>query len=266
LNDTTITCKVVVSGELGDTTSEWVTLEGELLDTYNERFGDPEKMKKCVDNINVCGNLTYTQQYQLEDLGCGALVAKRRFRANDWDPTPSAWSATQTITVQYVPEWTLTFPRDLEFSCNDGQAIPEPDAPKTVIGNGSCAPWALNVTADTFEIGDGVCMKIVRHYTVTNWCNYDGESEAFPVTHNGEDGVRIDHTSAVYAGRHKLVYSQVIKITSNDLPRIEIDDVEECIVGVGDASPFNREDVTPVSYTHPPSPRDRTRSRMPSSA
>ncbi len=246
LADRTLTCKDIHTGELGASTdadndgfedSEWAPLEGDLLEVYNTRFGLPN----CTDNLS-CGDLTYVQEYQLVELDCGELMAKRRYRAFDWqgaNGNPSGW-AEQNITVNYVPEWTLTFPADVDLTCADAGNVPAPATAADVIGNGSCDLWALElVSEDTFEVGNDICMKIERKYEVTNWCRFNAGETASVVPHNAA-GTSISHTDANVQNRY--VYTQVIKLYVTEAPTVTINDVETCIIGVGDALPYNEED------------------------
>jgi len=246
LNDTTITCKDIVTGELGlDTKGEWVSMteDDELWDAY-KRFGNPATV--CMDNLS-CGTLTFAQEYQVTELDCGQLIAKRRYGVSDWvgsDGTGSLFSGwtEQTIIVEYVPEWTLEFPEDLDLTvnCGDEASIPEPLSPSDVILNGSCDLWALSlISEDTFVVGNDVCMRIERKYEVINWCRFNAGDTATPLEHN-VNGVEVKHTDANVSNSY--VYTHFINVTINDNPNLEFGDVDTRIIGVGDALPYNEED------------------------
>jgi len=96
LEDESLTCKDIHTGELGASTdadgdgqmedAEWQPLTGDLVEVYNTRFGTPD----CEDNLS-CGVLTIEQEYQLIEDDCGALRARRRYRANDWTQQILIW-------------------------------------------------------------------------------------------------------------------------------------------------------------------------------
>jgi len=248
LTDQALTCQDIHTGELGASTDtdrdgnfdmdEWQPLVGDLLGVYNSRFGSPD----CTDNL-TCGELTFEQEYQLIELDCGELMARRRYRAFDWQNVvgnPSGY-AFQDIVVTYVPEWTLTFPGDIDLTCADAGNVPAAATAADVIGNGSCDLWALElISEDTFEVGNDICMKIERKYEVTNWCRFDA-GEAATVVPNNPDGVTINFSDPGVQNRY--VYTQVIKLYVTEAPTVTINDVNTCIVGVGDALPFNEEDA-----------------------
>lgn len=224
-----------VDGDGAFSDTEWVTLNGDFLEIYNTRFGLPN----CTDNLS-CVNLTYEQEYQLVNLDCGALMAKRRYRTHDSQVgNPSDW-AEQHITVNYVPDWTLTFPADVNLTCADGN-IPPPATATDIIDAGSCDLWALEVIEKTFIIGSiGNCIKTERTYELINWCSYAAGDAAIVVPHH-PNGATLSHTDANVKGR--FIYTQLINISITEAPTVIINEVNTCIVGVGYALPYNEEDT-----------------------
>ena len=243
LENDTITCRDIHTGELGMDTdtdgdgqmedSEWLPLTGTLLDTYNERFGNPV----CSDNLS-CGDLTIQQEYQLIEGDCGALRARRRVIASDWQPMSST-PEEQLIIVEYVPEWTLTFPADVDLTCADN-AIPAAATAEDIITNGSCDLWALEVSEKTFQVPGEVCLKIERTYHLVNDC---AATDTVVIVANNPLGATITEEGNETTGR--IEYTQVIKLYVTEAPVVTIADVNTCIVGVGDAVPFGEEDDSP---------------------
>ena len=127
LPDMSRTCDQFHNGELGAATGGgFAPLTGDLLAKYNSEFGSPV----CEDNLS-CGILDIDQFYKLTELNCGALQIERKWRANDWTPNVSSNEGFQNITVTYVPNWTVTFPSDVDLSCGD--AIPEAGTAASII-------------------------------------------------------------------------------------------------------------------------------------
>ena len=148
--------------------NEYVALEGDLLDFYNENFGNPATLEVCEDNLNGanCGILTIEQEYQLIQLPCGEANIKRRYRGVDWSGNTSNWN-TQNITITAKQNWKITFPADWEGECGD-----MPPAADITIINGNCDILGYEVTERQFDIPGDACFKIERTYHVINWCKY----------------------------------------------------------------------------------------------
>ena len=135
----------------------------------------------------------------------------------------------------------MNLPRDIELTCENPE-VPPVLPVEAIIDNGSCDLWALEVTADTFEIGNDICMKIERHYELINWCVYEAGDPATVIANN-PDGATVSSAGNEDVGR--FIYTQVVVLYISEAPSVSIDDVETCILGTGDALPFNEEDNTP---------------------
>ncbi len=81
-------------------------------------------------------------------------------------------SCTQTITLVYsnLP-LNIQFPSDMEYSCVDEIPVESPTwsiHPCDLVG--------YTYEDEVFEFDGGACLKIVRTYSVINWCIYDVNS------------------------------------------------------------------------------------------
>ncbi|MDF1697376.1 MAG: T9SS type A sorting domain-containing protein [Saprospiraceae bacterium] len=120
-------------------------------------------------------------------------------------------SCTQTITLEYsnLP-LNIQFPPDREYSCIDNIPVESP----TWLHN-PCDLVGYTYNDEIFEFEEGACFKIVRTYSVINWCVYD---------ENNQEGL--------YKG------IQIIKIVDNLPPEIDncddqfFDAVENCEAAV----------------------------------
>jgi hypothetical protein len=65
----------------------------------------------------------------------------------------------------------ISFPRDTSYNCKDAIGFEKP----TWI-SGSCDVIGYNVTDSKFEVSGDACYKILRKFTVINWCEYNGSS------------------------------------------------------------------------------------------
>ncbi len=227
-------CDNFHNGELGVVTdtdgdrnydnNEWLPLEGDLVDVYNNKYGKP--LEACVDNL-TCEQLSLEQQYQLIDMECGVYQAKRRYRVKDWTGNVSNWSE-QNISIEYRPNWKITLPVDWEGTCGDG--VPEAEL---LIENGYCDLMSYESYDQQFDIVNDACFKVIRTYHIINWCKYTaGQS---PVNLNriaNAQGNVVNQqtiTSAQYGGDAYYTYTQILKVNDTEAPTVTIADVTECI-------------------------------------
>ena len=246
-------CDEFHNGELGASTDangdrqfsngEWQPLTGALLATYNANFGAFD----CQDNLNieVCGSLTTTEEYQLIEWPCGEVQIRRRIAVEDWSGNRSNY-ATQSITISYRAGWSFTVPSDWDGDCGD-QAI----APELTIDNGACDLLGFEVTERLFEVPGDACWKLERTYSIINWCTYQaGEAPVELARVEGEhgfaEGFTITSEGNETAGH--FTYIQVLKIHDDEGPVVTVTDPEPCINGIDfDAVPHGEEDITPGS-------------------
>ena len=214
------------NGEMDD--NEWVDLTTEQANEFNTKYGHPD----CSDNV-TCGNLVIQQQYQLIEKTCGIAIIKRRFRGIDWDGKGSAsdWSA-QMINIETKADWAITLPADWEGEC--GESVPNSEL---VIKNGACDLMGYEVEEKVFSpLGAGgkdACLKVVRTFTIINWCNYQagGATKTITRVENEHGAVTADQiiTSQDYENIGKLEYVQILKLKDDTAPIITINPVNDCV-------------------------------------
>ena len=236
LPDQTAYCDEVHANSLGTSTdtndnglfdySEWVKLEGALLDYYNSNYGDP--LTNCNDNL-ACHELTMEQEYQLIASQCGQLQIKRRFRAVDWQGNTSNWGQ-QSLTVNYRPDWSITFPIDWMGDC--GNTVPDTDIDIT---RGLCDKLAYEVRDQVFQTSSGACYKVLRTFTIINWCRFDEDAPVKEINRivSNTDKVTLPRTitSADWGEYSSLSYVQILEVRDTEAPVVSVADVTECIVG-----------------------------------
>ena len=215
-------------GEMED--SEWKDMTLEQADFYNQKFGYPV----CSDNLS-CGGLNFQQQYQLINWNCGTTNIKRRFRAIDWsnEGNISSW-AEQKITIEYKANWTVSLPADWAGECAD--AIPDSDVQ---ISSGTCDVMASEMEEQVFITQEDACLKVVRTFTIINWCKYDVNEPALVITRDENDHGFVAESRTIHAGDSingtplaeagKIKYVQVLKIKDSKAPVITIETPDGCI-------------------------------------
>ncbi len=132
---------------------------------------------------------------------------KRRFRATDLSPQENASTCEQNIWVVdfdpfYISDNTCTntdprdgviWPCDLEYTtCPDSIDYTEP-----VIFDDNCSLIGITYDDSRFDFVDSACYKILREWTIIDWCQYN---------------------AATGAGLWK--YTQVIKVIDSDGPEV----------------------------------------------
>ena len=231
-------CDELHSGELGFPTdkngnanfdhNEWTPLTGDLLVHYNQTYGDP--VYSCNDNL-ACNDLSIEQEYQLLDLNCGQLSIKRRYRAVDWKNNTSSWTE-QTVTVNYRANWTITFPTDWTGTC--GGVVPDSDIQ---IQKGACDKLAYEVKDQVFQTTAGACYKVIRTFTIINWCQYDPNKPVYEVSrieqNNGIVTTPQTISSTTLGSYSQISYTQLLEVRDTEAPVVSVAEVKECIVGEG---------------------------------
>ena len=269
LEDQAIKCTDQHAGVFGSDTDtngdgnmdddEWVDISD--ASDWNAQFGDPATV--CSDNAGTCQSVTIEQQFQKISKHCGEVNLRRRYRAVDWDGqgNRSAW-VEQKVTVEYVPGWTITLPKDLEVDCEiDGSnSLPSFSEKDIVIGSGFCDQLGVEVETREFTAQDGACKKLEVTYHIINWCNFEAGDTPTPIARpenaNGkvvagheisaQSGATVDTvvttdkegnpdttviTTPIFRTASYYTYTRVITLTDNVAPIVSIESVDLCVTG-----------------------------------
>ena len=172
----------------------------------------------------VCGGATLVELPALSDFDpCGGGFILRQFQTIDADGTPGEL-CTQFITVVDQEDWKITFPPDVTVDCTDGLQIPD-----ILVESNGCEMFAVDVQDQIFAQGDdAACYKIVRTYTVLDWCDSDGgllgqDPFALPTQPNG---LMVTSNSS-FGGLNYFSYAQVIKVQDTEAPQIAYNGLDE---------------------------------------
>lgn len=188
----------------------------DYLDTSHlEIFGtvvtDPTKIKDVVVNnfyhhgfVGKDGlakdncSVTVTEKFKT-DIHCHTGFVYRTFVASDGKGLKD--SCTQTITIlnsDPFDEYDITWPSHYTGNgCRSDQTSPDVTGKPTFV-NTSCGNVTATYEDTKFYIADGACLKIIRLWTVVDWCQFDG------INSSGKWGP----------------YTQVIKLHNTDKPTI----------------------------------------------
>ncbi len=219
---------------------EWTPLVGELEVFYNQEFGDPAL--SCEDNLD-CNNLMIEQEYQLVRLSCGEKIIKRRYRVIDYGRNISDWEE-QLINLKYRASWKITFPSDYKSDCDADFDIPA----ASPILNGNCDQLSWDYEDVVFEGPNNVFVKILRTYSIVNWCIYEPGTQPLIIPRNENhqkfvvDSFMIGSDSLVDIGF--IQYTQILKVVDQEKPFLFIGKVDTILIGKGDEAPAGEEDQT----------------------
>ena len=173
-----VNVELLVTDASGNTASCWLTVDVE--DRAAPSIACPsDKIFTCEDDIHdlsIFGNASVIdncdariEEASTSDIdNCGAGQIIRTFTATDNSGNSSQCS--QRIDISHVSDFTVSFPADVTLtSCSvDLDELGEP-----FIGLEDCELIATSFEDEVFDLVPGACTKIVRTWTVINWCIYE---------------------------------------------------------------------------------------------
>lgn len=120
-------------------------------------------------------------------------------------------SCTQWIIMRDTEDGTLTieWPEDETLECLES-ADNEPDVVETL-----CELTGTSLESDTFYFEDGACYKVLNHWTVINWCDYDADdTDLNDVVDEDDDGAVPGY----------YTHTQIIKLIDTEKPILTLAD------------------------------------------
>lgn len=162
---------------------------------------------------------------------CNQNIYQRRWIARDVWGLESIDTCTQTIYIEYVEDWEITLPRDINLTC----PVTETNIDSVTIRNGNCDKLAVSVETQMFDVVPDACFKVIKTYHIINWCNYragDAPTHTFSEADIPEDGTL---SPADIPNLSYITYTQVIKVDDLEGPQVELGEVvDNCIFGEHD--------------------------------
>lgn len=180
------------------------------------QFGQPQVFDNCGFEI--------VESTQTDIDNCGLGTIKRTWTAMGTNGG-GVTSCTQTITVINATPWNLnndqiTWPKDYEsMECLSATSLDPEDLPvgynePTFTGDNGCALIATNYEDLVLDIEAPACFKILRTWTVIDWCQYE-------VNSNSNQG--------------RYEYEQVIKVIDNTAPTFASEPIDYTVDMLDDA-------------------------------
>jgi len=128
--------------------------QSQLLDQY---FGVPTFTDNC--------DLTITRTFVNGVDQCLDGPITRTWRATDPSGNQSQ-TCTQTIFIDHVSDWSVEFPADITVNCG----TTPPDFGEPIIFKETCELVAVSYEDELFTVVPDACYKLLRTWTVINWC------------------------------------------------------------------------------------------------
>ncbi len=252
-----------------DVTVSCNTLKSELTD---ELYGWP----KATDNCSSVSQLDVEYVDSLDQCGVG-IILKSWILSSD-DPVLNHNVCTQRFTFEFVPggkEHQIYFPADTVLSgCSREVELVETGEPEIV--KDGCSLIAVNHKDEVFDIAEDACEKILREWTVIDWCQYKPEigitsglwkqvqvikflNTTKPEISSLCDPIEVCTTSSDCTGTIDLVMSAIDDCTSSssltweysvDLYNNNTTDIRNGSVDVADGSVFVKIQELPLDVTH----------------
>lgn len=170
-SDLTISCDF-------DFNLDELTVFGEVLE------GTSPAQVIMIDGVNV-GQFGYfndncgatVEETSTNDIDCGAGTITRTFTATDLYGETNICSQTITL-INDTPflEDDINWPTNFEMTgCDTLQADPDVTG-KPVLSSAKCALVESTYEDQIFYISGGACIKILREWTVIDWCQYESST------------------------------------------------------------------------------------------
>ncbi len=119
---------------------------------------------------NASGQLRYSDQRTHTQCNAGSIVRTWYLDLNgNGQLDPGEFSCAQNIVINYIPGTvTVDFPADREYECREAIQTENP----TWHSTSPCDIIGISKQDIVFEADGESCYKILRNWTVINWCTY----------------------------------------------------------------------------------------------
>lgn len=196
-----------------------------------------ENMFWIYDNCKMNDTITFTDEESLDKCGRGWI--KRTWKAKD--QCGNTITCDQKIYAQSRSDFEVIFPADVIVNCRDINTVKKLEpATGAITGNvmvmdDECELVGVHYEDVRYDAVDGECYKIVRTWTLTDWCQYD------PNQHDRYGDVIVNDTlvankesrACIYRhlkdnGDGYIKYIQIIKVVDDERPKLACKDTTIC--------------------------------------
>lgn len=189
------------------------------------------------DNCKLNDTIPFTDDTQVDKCGKGWI--KRTWTAKD--NCGNKTTCEQKIYTQSRSDFEVIFPADVTLNCKEisnSKLLDPGDGSMTgniMIMDDECELVGVNHDDVRYDIVEDGCYKIVRTWTLTDWCKYD------PLQHDRQTEVIVNDTlvankdgrACVYRnlkddGDGYITYTQIIKVIDEIAPVLNCKDTILC--------------------------------------
>ncbi len=133
-----------------------------------------------IDGYAYDGCGVTIREFAFPNLKCGVGTISRTFTATD--PTGNSHNCTQVITIQdFTPDnLTITWPKDYTSTttCISAPNLDPKVTGEVILANvDKCNNIFINYEDKTFVNDPDACLKVIRTWTVIDWCVYDPNAQ-----------------------------------------------------------------------------------------
>jgi hypothetical protein len=205
--------------------------------------------KRPLDHVLKSNEFTITDNCRLDDAtltvvdngtlnGCSEGWIQRSWTIKD--KCGNAVTATQKIIVKHRSDFEVIFPEDKVVTCDpDGSGLNRTDtghAGVPIIKDDECEQIGVRYSDEIFTVEDSACYKIVRTWTLIDWCIYDPNQHRHYPDVIVNDSLRANSTnrSCVYRNIKDnndgyMTYIQIIKVIDETPPVVTTRDTTVCV-------------------------------------
>jgi len=186
-----------------------------------------------TDNCRLNDNtLRVTDEGSLN--GCGEGWIQRTWTIRD--KCDNQITVKQKVIVKHRSDFEVLFPEDKVIECDFLNTTDPRDAGEPIITDDDCEQVGVQYKDEVFTVEDSACYKIVRTWTLIDWCIYNPNSQYHYSDVIVDDRLRADtgNRSCIY--RHikdnndgYMKYIQVIKVIDKIAPTVTARDTTICI-------------------------------------
>ncbi len=198
-----------------------------LLDKYdqpvnkkpdpNDYFGTPEYYDNCW-----YPTIDSTTEGSLNECGVGVLT--RTWTVTDKCENQSV--CYQKVVVKPRSDFEVIFPEDILANCDEVDALDPDVVGRPIVSDDDCELIGVNYEDQRFDIVEGACYKILRIWTLIDWCVFDPDQHyRHPDVIVDDRLIASDDRPCVYRnlkddGDGYIQYLQVIKVVDHTAPEL----------------------------------------------
>ncbi|MBK7609223.1 MAG: hypothetical protein IPI18_19490 [Saprospiraceae bacterium] len=205
--------------------------------------------KRPLDHVLKSNEFTITDNCRLDDAtltvvdngtlnGCSEGWIQRSWTIKD--KCGNSVTATQKIIVKHRSDFEVIFPEDKVVTCDpEGSGLNRTDtghAGVPIIKDDECEQIGVRYSDEIFTVEDSACYKIVRTWTLIDWCIYDPNQHRHYPDVIVNDSLRANSTnrSCVYRNIKDnndgyMTYVQIIKVIDETPPVVTTRDTTVCV-------------------------------------